>query len=244
MLRFRVAQVFRGHQNPAIVASMTPATGEHPLPSIFFDLKNNQAETTKVLNLYFRTHLHATKFYLAVPEFFLVSPTALESVIPDWESDKLIFKECAELARARNGNVAVFKRTNAGLSHCWFELMPMPFKLGDALNEHSSGILYHLVREFLRFAGEYPERYGDMRTGLERDADLALILREVNSKADELNQLLDYYVLSDLVSFDAKWPLGQLKHLLSLLNNSSCPWSDLLFEHLMDCMSKKRRVGQ
>lgn len=239
MLRFRATQAVTGYQNSAVVASMIQVTGEQPAPSVFFDLKRNQIEATKVLNMYFRLHQHAARFYLAVPEFFLVSSAVLESVVPHWESDKLIFKDCVDTAHARNGNVAVFKRTDNDLSHCFFELIPMPFKLGDVLSEHNNSILYHLLREFLCFANAHPERYGDMQTGLEQDADLATILREVNSKANEFNQLLGCYAVSELISFDPRWPLGQLKHLLSLLNSSSCPWSDLLFEHLMNCMSKK-----
>ena len=208
----------------------------------FHDIEKNGELVLKVFNSYYRAHNHSGKSYDEFPDFFLVKPDVLEGQeIATRAAEKALLDECIKQATARSGTIGVSKHRNPKLGYYWLELTVQPFMLGDAVTTDNKGEFFFLVSRFIEFTKQNPKMYGDLTAGIESDKDLALMFAGINKMAERLEFMLVNYTQEQLVSFDVKWPVTQVKKLLYSLKNNDQEWCELFFEYLIYVMGQKSK---
>jgi hypothetical protein len=63
----------------------------------------------------------------------------------------------------------------------------------------------------------------------------------IKGLAESLKEALGQYPENKLVSFDAKWPVAQVKKLLHSLKDNDQEWCELFFEYLIYVMGNKSK---
>jgi len=116
-----------------------------------------------------------------------------------------------------------------------------PFLLGDVVTADNKGEFFLLITRFIEFTRQNPKMYGDLTADIESDKDLALMLKGINDMAGRLKNVLELYSEDKLVSFDPKWPVGQVKKLLHSLKNNDQEWCEMFFEYLIYVMGRKSK---
>ena len=195
-----------------------------------------------MLNLYYRAHNRSGKVYEEVPDFFLIKPDCLAGLdIATRPSEKLLLDDCIKLAQARSGYVGISKHRNPKLGYYWLELSVMPFMLGDAVTADNKGEFFYILTKFIEFTRLNPKMYGDLTAEVATDKDLALMFNGIKGLAESLKEALGQYPENKLVSFDAKWPVAQVKKLLHSLKDNDQEWCELFFEYLIYVMGNKSK---
>jgi len=208
----------------------------------FYDLENNRELALKVFNSYYRGHTHSGKIFEDFPDFFLVNPEVFDGQeIASRPAEKAMIDETVKRAKARNGYIGVTKHRNPKLGYFWLELTVQPFMLGDAVTENNRGEFFFLITHFIEFTRQNPKKYGDLTADIATDKDLAIMFSEINKMALRLQDVLALYSEDKLVSFNLKWPVAQVKKLLTSLKNSDLEWCELFFEYLIYVMSQKSK---
>lgn len=208
----------------------------------YHDTENNAELALGVFNAYYRTHNHSGKFYDDFPDFFLVKPAVLEGRdIATRPSEKLLLEDTIRRAKARDGYIGVSKHRNSKLGYYWLELSVEPFMLGDAVTADNKGEFFFILTKFIEFTKQHPKMYGDLTADIDTDKDLALMFNGVNAMAERLNETLQLYPESMLVSFNPSWPVAQVKKLLHSLKDNDQEWCELFFEYLIYVMGNKSK---
>lgn len=206
----------------------------------FFDIEKNAALALKVFNAYYRAHNHSGKVYEEFPDYFLVKPEFLENQdIATRAGEKALLDDCIKRAKERSGTIGVSKHRNPKLGYYWLELSVQPFMLGDAVTANNKGEFFYLITRFIEFTRQNPKMYGDLTADIATDKDLALMFDGINKMAERLQSSLDIYPVDKLVSYDAKWPVSQVKKLLHSLKDNDQEWCELFFEYLIYVMGNK-----
>ncbi|PJC04076.1 MAG: hypothetical protein CO070_04800, partial [Gallionellales bacterium CG_4_9_14_0_8_um_filter_55_61] len=156
-------------------------------------------------------------------------------------AEKAMIDEVIKRAKARKGFIGVSKHRNPKLGYYWLELSVQPFLLGDVVTADNKGEFFLLITRFIEFTRQNPKMYGDLTADIESDKDLALMLNGINDMAGRLKDVLELYSEDKLVSFDPKWPVGQVKKLLHSLKNNDQEWCELFFEYLIYVMGRKSK---
>jgi len=208
----------------------------------FHDIEKNAELALTVFNSYYRAHNHSGKVYDEFPDFFLVKPEFLEGrEIATRPAEKALLDECINQAKARNGTIGVSKHRNPKLGYYWLELSVQPFMLGDTVTADNKGEFFFLVSRFIEFTKQNPKMYGDLTAGIESDKDLALMFDGINKMAGRLQCMLEHYPQDNLVYFNSKWPVAQVKKLLYSLKNNDQEWCELFFEYMIYVMGQKSK---
>ncbi len=208
----------------------------------YHDTEKNAGLALEVLNLYYRAHNRSGKVYEEVPDFFLIKPDCLAGLdIATRPSEKLLLDDCIKLAQARSGYVGISKHRNTKLGYYWLELSVMPFMLGDAVTADNKGEFFYILTKFIEFTRLNPKMYGDLTAEVATDKDLALMFNGIKGLAESLKEALGQYPENKLVSFDAKWPVAQVKKLLHSLKDNDQEWCELFFEYLIYVMGNKSK---
>ena len=208
--------------------------------SIYLDIEKNAKLVVKLLAAYYSSNNHAGKMYDNLPQFFLVRPQGFEGEnVAVRDSDKLLLGDCIERAKARDGYLGISKFHNPKLSYYWLELSVMPFVLGDEVNDDNKGEFFYIVARFIEFTKQHPGFYGDLTAEIESDKDVTLILSGINHMADQCSSAFKIYPEDKLVSYDATWPVAEVKKLLLSLKDNDQDWCELFFEYLIYVMEKK-----
>jgi len=210
--------------------------------SIYLDIHKNAKLVERLFSVYYRSNNHAGKMYDDLPEFFLVLPQALDvRNVAVRNSDKILLDDCIERAKARDGYLGVSKFRNSRLDYYWLELSAMPFMLGDAVDDDNKGEFFYIVAKFIEYTKQYPKRYGDLTAEINSDKDIALMLSGINSIADQFSAAIKVYPEEMLVSYNADWPVIEVKKLLLALKDNDHDWCELFFEYLIYVMGKKNK---
>ncbi len=221
---------------------MTHSKAEKSNFSDYFDVEKNAGLVLTLFNNYFRAHNHSGKIYDDFPDFFLFKPSVLDGhEIATRSSEKLLLDDCAERAKTRDGYIGVTKHRNPKLGYYWLELSVMPFMLGDPVTKDNKGEFFYIITKFIEYAKQNPQMYGDLTAEIDSDKDLALMLKEISKTADHLCETLKFYPEHMLVSFNPKWPVGEVKKLLNSLKENDQDWCELFFEYLIYVMGKKTK---
>ena len=208
----------------------------------FHDTEKNSELALKVFGAYYRAHDHSGKIYDDFPGFFLVKPEVIEGrEIASRPAEKAMIDEVIKRAKARKGFIGVSKHRNPKLGYYWLELSVQPFLLGDVVTADNKGEFFLLITRFIEFTRQNPKMYGDLTADIESDKDLALMLNGINDMARRLKDVLELYSEDKLVSFDPKWPVGQVKKLLHSLKNNDQEWCEMFFEYLIYVMGRKSK---
>jgi len=208
----------------------------------YYDVDKNAELALEVFKTYFFTHAHSGKFYDEFPDFFLVKPEVLEGKeIANRPSEKLLLEDCIKRAQARGGYVGVSKHRNPKLGYYWLELSVTPFMLGDAVTADNKGEFFYILTKFIDFTKQNPKMYGDLTADVEKDKDLALMFNGINGMAENLKDALKVHPENQLVAFDPKWPVSQVKKLLHSLKDNDQEWCELFFEYLIYVMGNKSK---
>ena len=206
----------------------------------YYNVERNQDLALKLFNTYYRTHINSGKLLDEVPSFFLVKPSVIgDASFITRSSDKLIMGDCMHYATERNGYVGIIKHRNAKLQYYWLELIPMPFMLGDLINENNKSQFFYLLTQFVEYSKQNPKMYGNLMAEIDSDKDLALMLKEINKIGDQLKPLLKVHSVEQLVSFNPSWPPAEVKKLLESLKGNDMEWCEVFYECLMYVMGRK-----
>lgn len=207
---------------------------------LYYDVEKNAAPVLKIFNAYFRAHSHSGKIYEDFPNFFLVKPEVLEGQqIATRATEQLLLEDCIQRAKVRNGFIGVTKHRNPKLGYHWLELSVLPFMLEDPVTEENGGEFFHILSHFIEYTRQHPNIYGDLTAEIESDKDLALMLKETVRMASRLGTILRIYPERMIVSFDADWPLTEVKKLLHALKDNDHGWCEVFFEYLIYVMGKR-----
>ncbi|MFA6063088.1 MAG: hypothetical protein WC736_10870 [Gallionella sp.] len=208
----------------------------------YHDVDKNAELALEVFKTYFFTHTHSGKFYDEFPDFFLVKPEVLAGKeIANRPSEKLLLEDCIKRAQARQGYIGVSKHRNPKLGYYWLELSVTPFMLGDAVTADNKGEFFYILTKFIDFTKKNPKMYGDLTADLDKDKDLALMFNGINGIAASLKESLKAHSEAQLVAFDPKWPVAQVKKLLHSLKDNDQEWCELFFEYLIYVMGNKSK---
>jgi len=209
---------------------------------VFFDTEKNDEYALKVFNSYYRDHNHSGKLYSDFPDFFMVRPAVLEGKdIANRPSEKLLLEDCIRRAKVRNGYIGVSKHRNPKLGYYWLELSVLPFMLGDPVNKDNKGEFFYVLTKFIEFTKQNPKVYGDLTAEIDSDKDLAIMFDGISRMADRLQESIETYSESLLVSYNPNWPANEVKNLLNSLKDNDQDWCQVFFEYMMYVMSKKPR---
>ena len=208
--------------------------------SIYLDIDKNAKSVVRLFTTYYRSNNHAGKLYDDLPQFFLVQPQAFDGEsLAVRNSDKLLLDDCIERAKARDGYLGVSKFRNSKLDYYWLELSVMPFKLGDAVDDDNKGEYFYILTKFIEYTKKYPKLYGDLTAEIDTDKDIVLMLSGIHSIADQFSATVKAYPEEMLVSYNADWPVAEVKKLLLSLKDNDYDWCELFFEYLIYVMGRK-----
>lgn len=207
----------------------------------FMQVESNQDVVLRLFRAYYRSHQTSGMLFDDLPDFFLVKPMVVDDLnLVERASDRLILSDCVRRAEERHGFVGVSKWHNPKLNYYWLELSVFPFMLGDEVTQNNKGEFYYVLNQFIEYTRKHPKQYGDMAGGKERDNDLALMLNGIAKHAAQVQSLLPYYSIEQLVAINPNWPLDEVQKLLQALKGSDLDWCELFFEHIIYVMANKR----
>ncbi|MGB8518329.1 MAG: hypothetical protein WCD45_10640 [Gallionella sp.] len=211
----------------------------------FFDIEKNDEYALKVFTSYYRDHNHSGKLYSDFPDFFMVRPAVLEGKdIATRPSEKLLLDDFIKRAKARKGHIGVSKHRNPKLGYYWLELSVLPFMLGDSVNKDNKGEFFYVLTQFIEFTKRNPKMYGDLTAEIGSDHDLAIMFDGISRMASRLNESIDMYSESMLVSYNPNWPPSEVKNLLESLKDNDQDWCQVFFEYMVYVMNKKPTATQ
>lgn len=209
----------------------------------FFDTQKNDEYALKIFNSYYRDHNHSGKLYSDFPDFFMVRPAVLEGKdIATRPSEKILLEDFIQRAKSRNGHIGVSKHRNPKLGYYWLELSVLPFMLGDPVNKDNKGEFFYVLTKFIEFTKNNPKVYGDLTAEIDSDNDLAIMFDGISRMAGRLEESMQTYSESLLVSYNPNWPAAEVKNLLNSLKDNDQDWCQVFFEYVMYVMSSKPKA--
>lgn len=123
----------------------------------FLNVNNNAQRVLNFFTVYYRSQKRNGSVLNAAPDFFLVKPIVLTSILNEVRgTEQTWLKECFNRALARQGYVAVSKHYNRKLDHYWIDFSVMPFMLGDDLSSGDNAPFFYALDHFISFTKKPP----------------------------------------------------------------------------------------
>lgn len=206
----------------------------------FFDVNKNGILIRKILNNYFEGKRSLTLLPLDCPDFILSRTEHVIRFKSNLFSAHKNIGDCIEKAIARNGYIGIMIYTNKKLDYFWLEFVEFPFVIGDAVSSVNIDAMFYLLNDFINFSINNPVIYGNIITGIDDDKDLKMMIGQIRKRADNFTELTKDYELNHLCKSQNWLTFSQVTKLLSSVKTAIDPWSDLIVEHFLNILWKRR----
>lgn len=205
-----------------------------------FNVEKNDLLARQVLHAYYRTPDASGEIYRTFPAFFLVKPHIFDDALLAFNKhEKPLIESCKRLTELRPGWIGITQYFDKKFSYHWIKYSVYPFMLGDADTDYQDEFFY-LLNQFVLFTQSHPSVYGDLTEDANSDNDVALMLKAIRLHASNMDNKLEHYPSTMLLSFDETWPSWQVKKLLAALEVNQQSWNHLFLEHLRYVMRRNK----